>query len=153
MPSAVKAGSRYMAANPRSPSAWAASSMWAAYRCAHPSSSLRYGPRYPSGAGAVATWAGCPPPAHPPVVGVEQPDPLAADQVHRMVVEQRRAGQRPTAALQQITGGRPSVGQQTAGLAETPRDGVYAHPLDGIEEGAGSWLAARGVRGVVRVEP
>ncbi len=89
----------------------------------------------------------------PPVVGVEQPDTLAADQVHRAGVEQRRAGQHPTAALQQTTGGRPSVGQPTAGLAETPRDSVYPHRLDGIEEGAGPRLAARGVRGVVRVEP
>jgi hypothetical protein len=61
MPSAVKAGSRYMAAKPRSPSARAASSMWAAYRCTHPSSPRRYEPRYPSGAGIVATWAGCSP--------------------------------------------------------------------------------------------
>ena len=58
MPSAVKAGSRYMAAKPRSPSARTASSIWAAYRCTHPSSPRRYGPRYPSGAGIVATWAG-----------------------------------------------------------------------------------------------
>ena len=46
-----------------------------------------------------------------------------------------------------------AVGEPTAGLAETPRDGVDPRRLDGIEEGAGPRLAARGVRGVVRVEP
>ena len=89
----------------------------------------------------------------PPVVGVEQPDTLAADEVHRAGVEQRRSGQRPTTALEQGTGGRPSVGEPAAGLAETPRDCVYPRRLDGIEEGAGPRLAARGVCGVVRVEP
>src|SRR5271169_6739823 len=88
-----------------------------------------------------------------PVVGVEQPDTLAADEVHRAGVEQRRSGQRPTAALEQGTGGRPSVGEPAAGLAETPRDSVEPDRLDGIEEGAGPRLAARGVCGVVRVKP
>ena len=89
----------------------------------------------------------------PPVVGVEQPDALAADEVHRAGVEQRRPGQRPAAALEQVAGGRPPVGEPAAGLAETPRDSVHPHRLDGIEEGAGPRLAGRGVRHVVRVEP
>src|SRR5439155_552013 len=120
MPSAVKAGSRYMAAKPRSPSARAASSMWPAYRCTHPSSPRLYEP-----------WVAVPDHGDVvvavevrPGVRVEQPDALATDEVQRAGVEQRRSGQRPTAALEQATGGRPSVREPTAGLAETPRDSV-----------------------------
>src|SRR5258708_11406316 len=55
-----------------------------------------------------------------PAVGIEQPDTLAADQVHRMVVEQRRPGQHKPAPLQQTGGGGPAGGQAPAGFPGTP---------------------------------
>ena len=48
---------------------------------------------------------------------------------------------------------RPPVGKLPAGITETSRDDVYPHRLDGIGEGPGPGLAARGVGGVAGVEP
>jgi len=87
----------------------------------------------------------------PPTLRVEQPDALAADQVHRAGVEQRRPGQHEPTPLQEIAGGGPVVGQPPAGFLETPRDGVYAHCLDTVQECAGPGLAAHAVGGVARV--
>ena len=89
----------------------------------------------------------------PPVVRIEQPARLAADQVNRVLVEQRRSGQRPAAALQQVAGGRPRVGELPAGITETSRTTLTPIASMASARLPGPGLTARGVGGVARVQP